>query len=346
MRRALIGVLAVLGAMAPAARQQPQVFRSAVDVVLVPVSVTNRNKPVAGLTAADLELVDNDVPQQISLAVADAMPTDVTFLVDISSSINGRALDRIKLDLQAMADLLQPNDRVRIVTFARDPIDLFGLRPGGGELELGRMIAGGTTSLYDALVAVLAAYPTTDRPHLVFGVTDGLDNSSFASAGHVVAVAGRSSAVLCLALVPSTNPLVREGGKIEAIDPLAAEQSIVTLPSVSGSNIISVGTLTPNSAVPPGSVSRNAGPYRGGPNRPALETATAMTGGILYSDATRTPVPQLFRRVLDDFRASYVLTYTPTGVDKGGTHVITVRAKNRSFTVRARKSYEGGSENQ
>ena len=314
-----IPILVAIGTLIWPQAEQPQVFRSSVDAVLVPISVTERNRPVAGLTAADFELFDNDVRQEISVAPTDAMPTDVTFLVDTSGSIKGAALDRVKTDLQAMADLLQPSDRMRLVAFARDAMDVFGLRAGGTPLDLSAMTAGGTTSLYDALINVLAAYPASDRPHLVFALTDGRDNSSFSSASHMLEVARRSSAVLCLALVPSSNPLVREGGRIEAVDPLAAEQSRVTLPT---------------------SISRNAGPYRGGPNRPALDAATAATGGLVYSDTSKTPAPELFRRVLDDFRASYVITYVATGVAQGGTHTITVKARNARYTVRARKTYE------
>ena len=322
----------------PPGTQQSQVFRSSVDLVLVPVSVTDRNKPVGGLTADDFELVDNGVRQDISLTATDALPTDVTFVVDVSGSINGPALERIKVDLQEMAELLQPSDRVRLVTFARDAVDLFGVRAGGAVLDLSRMNAGGTTSLYDALISVLTAYPPGDRPHLVFAVTDGRDNSSFSSAAHVVEVARRSSAVLCLALVQSSNPLVREGGKLEAIDPLAAEQSQISLPTSADFNIVTGRPLGGGTST---SISRYAGPYRGGPNRLSLEAATAATGGLLYSDSSRTPVPKLFLRVLDDFRASYVITYTPTGVQRGGTHTITVRTTNPRHTVRARKSYEG-----
>src|SRR5262245_7071351 len=196
---------------------QQATFRSSVDVVAVPVSVTERNKPVADLSAADFELLDNDVAQAISVSAIELMPTDVTLVIDTSGSVSGKALDRIKLDAQEMASLLQPNDRVRVVSFARDATDVFGLLPGGAPRDLGRMRSGGTTSLYDAVVTVLAAYPVVDRPHLVFVVSDGRDNSSFSTAAHVVEVAKTSSAVLCVALVQSSNPLVREGS-LEAVD--------------------------------------------------------------------------------------------------------------------------------
>ena len=52
-------------------------------------------------------------------------------------------------------------------------------------------------------------------------------------------------------------------------------------------------------------------------------------------------VPGLFRQVLDDFRASYVLSYTPRGVTSKGWHEVVVHTRNSRHTVRARKGYDG-----
>lgn len=334
---ACAGILALIAVSMPLA-QQPT-FRSAVEAIVVPVSVTDRNKPVGDLTRADFELFDNDVPQEFALTMVDTMPTDVTFLIDTSGSVKGKALERVTVDVQQMADLLQPNDRVRLVSFSRDATDVFGLLPGGATLDFSRITSGGTTSLYDSLIHTLAAYPASDRPHMVFVVTDGRDNSSFTSAADVVSVARVSGAVLCVALVASSNPLIRETGAVDTVDPLASEASVTAIPAATGSNIVSGSpSMTPSRT--PNAITRSAGPYRGGPNLPALKQAADLTGGLVYEDSSRTPMPQIFRRVLDDFRASYVLTYVPTGVDRGGSHTIAVRAKNKRYVVRARKSYE------
>lgn len=337
MRRAALA-LGLVFAAARLLAQQPALFRTSVDLISVPVSVTDKNKPVANLTAGDFELLDNNVRQDVTLTTLDAMPTDVTFVVDVSGSIAGKALDRIKTDVQSMAELLQPNDRVRLVSFARDPIDVFGFVPGGATLDLSRMTSGGTTSLYDALIAVLAGIPPSDRPHMVFVVTDGRDNSSFSNAEHVLRVARTSGAVLSLALVPSSNPLVREGGKIDAVDPMATEQSTVNVPGLAP--LMGANTVTPGGKSASNSITRSAGPYRGGPNLDALRASAAATGGVIYSDATRTPIPEVFRHILDDFRAGYVLSYEPSGVSQPGVHTISVQVKNRKLIVRARKSYE------
>ena len=50
-----------------------------------------------------------------------------------------------------------------------------------------------------------------------------------------------------------------------------------------------------------------------------------------------------FKKVFDDFRTSYVLRYTPTGVEPGRWHDLKVELPNqRGVTIRARQGYHGG----
>ena len=49
-----------------------------------------------------------------------------------------------------------------------------------------------------------------------------------------------------------------------------------------------------------------------------------------------------FRRIFDDFRQSYVLRYTPKGVERRGWHAIEVQVPSiRDATIRARRGYYG-----
>lgn len=90
-----------LAALAIVVSAEQVTFRSSVDVVSVPVSVTEKNRPVADLAAGDFELLDNDVKQQISVSSMELMPTDVTLVIDTSGSVSGKALERIKQDARA-----------------------------------------------------------------------------------------------------------------------------------------------------------------------------------------------------------------------------------------------------
>ena len=141
------------------AQQAPTTFRSGVDVVRVPVSVTMGNRPLLDLTASDFILQDNGVAQEFTVAAAESLPVDVALVIDTSGSVRGKALEQFNADVQRIAESLQPNDRFRLITFAGDATDVSGLQPGGVRFPLERITAGGATSLYNALAASLMAFP-------------------------------------------------------------------------------------------------------------------------------------------------------------------------------------------
>ena len=290
------------------AQQAPTPFRSRVDVVRVPVSVTSGSRPVLGLTASDFTLQDNGVAQEFTCAAAESLAVDVMLVVDTSGSVKGKALEQFNADVQRIAESLQLNDRLRLITFAGDATDVSGLQTGGVPFPLERITAGGATSLYNALAAALMAFPQSDRPQLVFGFSDGLDNMSFLDASGLSSLAGYSNAVLYLALVsPPTSD---------------------TRPDQGNGRFV---------------------PYSGGPNLQQLREAAKRTGGEVLQRSAGTSLSALFEQALDEFRSSYVLTFTPKGVKAEGRHTLTVRLKDSlkdslKYTprLRWRSGYQGG----
>jgi Ca-activated chloride channel family protein len=63
------------------------------------------------------------------------------------------------------------------------------------------------------------------------------------------------------------------------------------------------------------------------------------TGGFVASIEPGDSLTSTFRRVLDQFRSSYVLFFTPTGVERLGSHTLEVRVKRPKVDVRARRGY-------
>ncbi|HEX4468751.1 MAG TPA: VWA domain-containing protein, partial [Gemmatimonadaceae bacterium] len=130
---------------------QPQTFRSGVELVRVPVLVTEGSRSIAGLTAADFTLLDQNVSQAVTAIPLERQPVDVTLVLDVSGSVQGRALDQLRADVTTIARSLQPDDRVRLITFGENVNDVFGFQPGGAQLSLDGITSGGATSLYAAL---------------------------------------------------------------------------------------------------------------------------------------------------------------------------------------------------
>jgi VWFA-related protein len=315
--------LAASGGGSPAHAQsatgQQPVFRAQADAVVVAVAVRTKNRPVGGLRADDFQLLDNGVPQLITSTTAEAVPVDVTLVLDTSGSISGTAFQRLKADIRRMAALLKPDDRVRLLSFSFRVTDATALQPGTSDLPLEGLATGGTTSFYNALGAALALSPGADRPQLVFGVSDGFDNASFLVPREIADMAGSSSAALYIALLPS--------------------RVFTTFPGASGSNM---GALQGDRF---GAVLAGSGPTRvpvDAPYQRAMRDAVAATGGAFYTATSDDTLPGLFRRVLDDFRTNYVLRYSPTGVEPGGWHELTIEVPSQpDATIRSRRGYQG-----
>lgn len=74
-----------------------------------------------------------------------------------------------------------------------------------------------------------------------------------------------------------------------------------------------------------------------------LRDLTAATGGRLYEIEKTANLSKVFLSVLEEFRHRYLISYTPTGVDRGGWHKLDVSVKGRKAVVKARPGYLGAS---
>jgi hypothetical protein len=74
-----------------------------------------------------------------------------------------------------------------------------------------------------------------------------------------------------------------------------------------------------------------------------VQRAAERTGGEKHRSRLGDPAVKTFARVLDDFRQSYVLRFSPSGVPPRGWHRVRVEIPaQRSYTIRARSGYFGG----
>lgn len=189
-------VAAALAALvAPPAAQPQSTFRSGTTVVSVNVSVKAGNVPVPGLGATDFALKDNGVPQTIDAVVVEAVPIDVTLVLDTSGSAAG-AIRRLLADVQTIAGRLRAADRFRLLTIDTYVHQLLPMQPAGRQVWPSRMPYNGASAVHDALVAGLLTPVDVDRRHLVVAMTDGVDTTSTLDADAVRRVAGRTDAVL------------------------------------------------------------------------------------------------------------------------------------------------------
>lgn len=187
----LFGWTAPLGA-----RQQAPRFTSAVETVRVDVLVTAGGKAVHGLTAADFELLDNGVRQQIDIATFE-QPLNVILALDMSGSVAGPRLDDLRRAGRMVLGGLRPGDRAAVVTFSH----LVVLRSDlTGDLARVRSVVDGLsgkgdTALVDGAYAALILGEQDAGRSLLMVFSDGLDTSSWLTADAVVSIARRSDVV-------------------------------------------------------------------------------------------------------------------------------------------------------
>jgi VWFA-related protein len=298
----MLGVV-IAAAVAVGAQQQPArpVFRTQTDVVSVSVAVYDGRRPVAGLGVRDFTLTDNKVPQEIDSVTAQDVPIDVTLAVDVSGSTAAH-LKQYRSDVTQIAKLLGPEDRLRLLAFGTDVVEVLPLQQQATPLPLDALQMAGMTSLNDALVDALLRPVAFDRRHLAVAFTDGYDTLSITTADRVLEVARQSETVLHLVI---TTSAIFPSSSIPRVWPLAAQ----TDPK--GREIL-------------------------------LEAADVTGGRRGWPGMFSASVLGAFKEIFNDFRASYVLKYRPGGVPQGGWHDIGVTVpRQRGYTIRARRGYGG-----
>jgi VWFA-related protein len=201
-RAPLFVIVSTALALTSAGRAQtpPQaVFRTTAQSVSVNVSVKRGNNPVNGLGVADFRLWDNNVPQKIDSISVEAIPIDVTLIIDMSGSTAG-GNEGVKADLRKIAAMLRPDDQLRLLTIDTYVHQVFRMQPVATAPPIDELPTG-TSAVYDALLMAMLHRVDPDRRHLVVAFTDGLDTRSAVSASTVRDVARHAECVLHIVLI-------------------------------------------------------------------------------------------------------------------------------------------------
>ena len=317
---ACFSVASALLALTVAASATQQVFKSGVDAVIIPVAVRSGNKPVTGLTVADFELRDSGVVQEIRSVEAESIPIDVTLLLDLSSSVDGPMLLRLKTAVADTAALLRSDDRIRLVAISQVLREVFSLRPNGEAMPLDTLAAEGATSLYDGIAATMMRATPPGRRQLIVAFSDGRDSTSIIDEKNLREIARLTDAVVDI-VVPVSG--TRGDANVRR---LAQRNTVDSLQTGENVNLGGRGS-TGDGTVPP-----------------VLAELVGPTSGQVFQLGTDDSISHVFKAMLDDFRASYVLQYVPRGVPAEGWHEVSVAVKKHpKYEIRARKGYKGRS---
>ena len=321
-------LLTVPGAIAGRATIQdpPQAaFRSGASAVMVDVTVRDGSRrAITGLTAKDFQVFDNGVPQQVDEVSYGTLPIDVTVALDVSYSVTGDLLDRLR---QAVAQLMRDlgsKDRLKLVLFSTRitrTID-YTTDVKAVERAIRGTSASGSTSLLDAISVTLVSASPADRRQLIVFFTDGSDTSSTTSPAILTEVAERTRATLAF-VVPFT------AGRPMVLSSLPALQGASVPPALQGSITPPPRVTTVVTAQSASTLSLN----------PVVSKLARETGGTILPVSAAGNLSDAFRSVLNEFRSAYVLYYTARGVEPAGHHALEVKVRRDGVLVEARRGY-------
>jgi VWFA-related protein len=219
MKRLLLLAPGLLAAALPLTAAGAPQFRASVEAL-----VLDGGRPVPGLSDADFVVTDNGSAQAITVRALARQPIDVALALDISRSVQGERVERLREAARTLVGLLTPADRATLVTF--DHQVTLGPRDVEGralDARLAAIVANGRTSLVDALTTALIWGGGRERPMLVLAFSDGVDTSSWTRPEQALALAHSSDAVvdavLAGELLPNSLARVGRGGTLVALTP-------------------------------------------------------------------------------------------------------------------------------
>jgi VWFA-related protein len=201
-------------------------FSSGVEAVRVDVLVTERGRPVTGLTAEDFEVRDEGVPQSVTLIGFERVPLNIVLVLDLSASVAGDRLDDLRRGCRALLSRLAPGDHAAIVGFSHMVILGSELTTDHARLRtlLDTAKPAGDTALVDATYTGMLVGESRPGRALVMVFSDGLDVSSWLPADRVLGAAKRSETVVYGIAMKGTRPAFLEdltsqtGGRLLDVD--------------------------------------------------------------------------------------------------------------------------------
>jgi Ca-activated chloride channel homolog len=172
----------------PPPPEQIEVIRTTSNLVMVPVSVTDRDgQAVQGLTKDDFRLQEEGKQQEITgIGNPEEVPLAIALLFDISSSVSQKGFFQFQQNAAAafLKQVMKPNDRAAVFTIASQPAMVQGLstteEAAAKILTIPPATSSVATAFYDTVTAAAKYLETAPSQYrrVIIVITDGDDNNS------------------------------------------------------------------------------------------------------------------------------------------------------------------------
>lgn len=304
----LLLLLPVGEAKAQEAVETP-IFRTNVQMVLVPVTVADRHgKTIEGLRADDFNILDNQRSQKIVSFSSDDAPCSVGLVLDISGSMQ-QALSGTKEMAQAFFGTANPDDEFLLLTVSTQPAATTGFTSDTAALEesIGFAKPGGLTALIDTVYLGVSRMREARWPRRALLIlSDGMDNHSRYSQSELMRLA------------------------------LEADVQIYTI-------VIDNGSASASTHTAPYRPSLITKPWdRAEEHQGAemLEKLSDLTGGLHFRAHSNAQAKEAVINIGRALRNEYVIGYhLPDSTTSGRWHRIRVKLNASKANVHARKGY-------
>lgn len=285
------------------------VFRTSSQIVLVPVTVTDRyGKTIEGLGAKDFAIQEDRVSQPIVSFGAEDAPCSVGLVLDVSGSMRSM-LSGARGVTRSFIQTSNPGDEFLLLTVSTRPDSTDGFTTDAGDLErsIDRTSPGGMTALIDTVYLGLSRMRKANQPRRALLIlSDGIDNHSRYSKTELLRVA------------------------------LEADVQIYTIIFDNGAADASTGTIPYRPAL-----IRKPGDRAQEPEGPRmLEELSDKTGGLHFHVSSDAEAKEAAFKAGQALRNQYVIGYQPplSGAT-GQWHKIRVKSNVPKVNVYARSGY-------
>jgi Ca-activated chloride channel family protein len=284
-------------------------FRSNSQMVLVPVTVTDRDgKSIVGLQAKDFNIFDDQTPQQIASFATEDAPCSVGLVLDVSGSMQ-TTLGAVRQSARSFVRTANKDDEFLLLTVSTRPATVSEFTTDTDALEENIAVSrpGGFTALIDTVYLGLNQMRKARNPQrALFIVSDGMENHSRYSKRELLRIALEAD-VQIYAII---------------IDNGASGTSSNTIP------------FRPSLVKKPGDQAAE----RQGPN--LLEELADKTGGLYFHAHNDAQAEEGMMKAGQALRSEYIIGFQPGDSELSGKwHRIRVKSTASKLNIHARSGY-------
>jgi Ca-activated chloride channel family protein len=319
-------IAAALLAAVHVTRAQQPTFKTGVELVTVPVTVTSldHNTYIEGLTPADFKVTENGDRQTVTVVTRDRVPISLGMVID-SSELMAVGMRRMMTAeaAQRVVAALRPDDEVSIVFVGKKVEEKLPWTRVGDikELNFGGWNPQGGAPLNDGVRTSLELIERARNPRrAVLLLTAGFESSSRMSLASLVKTRQQSeTAVYAFGI-----------GSPKIGDLQAETQRVQMLGRASGATLAQAEQMAPGAQRPPTSAL---------PEFDHLEQLVGDSGGVVTRILSTPEVTTAAKNLVDELSFQYLVGYTPAKPLDGKYRKVKVELNRRGLYVRYRGGY-------